>query len=199
MDLHVRRLGASYVPKSTYTEVFVNDGQPFKVKCSVETCGAMTEYLYVSQTYLVFLQTYMPVYTVSCSWTCQSLSFTQLSSMCLPDIIACFPLHLLQRAANGAPRLGLCGMTLAECVMFFSTGIARQISTSGWLYTISLSASLSLGPMRFVYVSAHEVFSCTAVITESVNLPWNANNGLVIHVEWIAGHTVKWNRQWFAY
>lgn len=151
------------------------------------------------QTCPVFLQTYMPVYTVLCSWTCQSLSITQLSSMCLADIIGCFPLHLLQRAANGDPRLVRDDAGWVCDVLFhrYSKAVIYFRLTVYYLPVCVDSTEFRANEVC-VYVSAHEVFSYTAVITGSVNLPWNAN-GLVIHVEWVVEHTGKWNWQWFAY
>lgn len=84
----------------------------------------------------VFAKEHACIYV--CLWMCQFGNFMRLSSMSPPDIIGCFPLHLLQPAANGASRWSLCTMTPAECEMFFSTGTVKQLSDSACLYTACL-------------------------------------------------------------
>lgn len=52
--------------------------------------------------------------------------------------------------------------------MFFSTGTVRQLSNPAWLYTACLSGT----ELVVVSMLCLCVFSYTAIITESVNLPW---------------------------
>lgn len=127
--------------------IHVNSHHRWKLVCLTKTCSAI-----------------MYCICCACSWTSQCEFYAaELSvSSWRNQLFSTSP------AANGAPRSGMCRMRPAECVMFFSTGTVRQLSNPAWLYTACLSGT----ELVVVSMLCLCVFSYTAIITESVNLPW---------------------------